>query len=156
MIRRAEPRDLEVVNKLLRQVLQVHHAGRPDLFRAEGKKYSDEELLSIFACDDTPVFVYEEEDGKVTGYVFCVFKWQESGCLTPRLSLYIDDLCVDEQARRRKVGTKLFAFVQRFAREKGCHNIVLHVWECNPGAIAFYRSLGMTPQFTSMELLCNN
>ena len=99
MIRRAEPRDLEAVNKLLRQVLQVHHAGRPDLFRAEGKKYSDEELLSIFACDDTPVFVYEEEDGKVTGYVFCVFKWQESGCLTPRLSLYIDDLCVDEQAR---------------------------------------------------------
>ena len=48
IIRPAEPRDLEAVNTLLRQVLAVHHAARPDLFRPEGKKYSDEEILAIF------------------------------------------------------------------------------------------------------------
>ena len=56
MIRRAEDRDLGAVNSLLRQVLKVHNAGRPDLFREEGKKYSDEQLLAIFADPATPAF----------------------------------------------------------------------------------------------------
>ena len=73
IIRKAEPRDLPAVNRLLEQVLSVHHEGRPDLFKAEGKKYTDEELLAIFANPDTPVFVYEEAD-KVLGYAFCVVK----------------------------------------------------------------------------------
>ena len=61
IIRPAEPRDLEAVNTLLGQVLAVHHAARPDLFRPVGKKYTDEELLAIFENPDTPVFVYERE-----------------------------------------------------------------------------------------------
>jgi ribosomal protein S18 acetylase RimI-like enzyme len=66
----------------------------------------------------------------------------------------VDDICVDEKARGHHVGTALFAHVKAFAREKGCYNITLHVWECNPVARSFYESLGMTPQFTSMELVC--
>ena len=72
-IRPAEPRDLEAVNTLLGQVLAVHHAGRPDLFRPVGTKYTDEELLSIFADPRTPVFVYEKE-GTVLGYAFCILQ----------------------------------------------------------------------------------
>lgn len=153
MIRKAEARDLDAVNDLLGQVLRVHHEGRPDLFRPQGKKYSDEELLGIFADPLTPVFVYEEND-RVVGYAFCVLQKQESLSLMPLKTLYIDDLCVDEKARGRHVGKALFEYVREFAREQGCYNITLHVWECNPGAIAFYRSLGMQPQYTSMEMLC--
>lgn len=153
MIRKAEARDLDAVNDLLGQVLRVHHEGRPDLFRPQGKKYSDEELLGIFADPRTPVFVYEE-DGKVLGYAFCVLQKQESLSLMPLKTLYIDDLCVDENARGQHIGKALFEYVREFARERGCYNITLHVWECNPGAMAFYRSLGMQPQYTSMEMLC--
>lgn len=153
MIRKVEARDLDAVNDLLGQVLKVHHDGRPDLFRPQGKKYSDEELLGIFADTRTPVFVYEE-DGKVLGYAFCVLQKQESLSLMPLKTLYIDDLCVDEKARGRHIGKALFEYVREFAREQGCYNITLHVWECNPGAMAFYRSLGMQPQYTSMEMLC--
>lgn len=152
MIRKAENHDLEAVNSLLRQVLMVHHTGRPDLFRAVGKKYTDEQLLAIFSNPDTPVFVYEEE-GTVLGYAFCAFQHQDSGSLMPLTTLYIDDICVDEQARGRHIGSALFEYVKAFAKEKGCHNITLHVWECNPGALAFYQSLGMKPQYTSMEML---
>ena len=153
MIRKAEARDLDAVNDLLGQVLRVHHEGRPDLFRPQGKKYSDEELLGIFADPLTPVFVYEEND-RVAGYAFCVLQKQESLSLMPLKTLYIDDLCVDEKARGRHIGKTLFEYVREFARERGCYNITLHVWECNPGAMAFYRSLGMQPQYTSMEMLC--
>ena len=152
-IRKARECDLPSVNRLLEQVLAVHHEGRPDLFRASGKKYTDSELLGIFADPRTPVFVYEA-DGNVLGYAFCVLTTQDSGSLVPLRTLYVDDICVDADARGRHIGSALFAHVKAFAREQGCHNITLHVWECNPAAKAFYESLGMTPQFTSMELLC--
>lgn len=152
MIRRAESRDLPAVNHLLEEVLSVHHEGRPDLFAAAGKKYSDEDLLSLFANPETPVFVYERE-GSVLGYAFCEIRHLSSsgGSLMPITTLYIDDLCVDVSARGQHIGSALYAFVKAFAREQGCHNITLHVWECNASARAFYDSLGLHPQYTSME-----
>lgn len=152
IIRPAESRDMEAVNTLLGQVLAVHHAGRPDLFRPVGKKYTDEELLAIFANPDTPVFVYDK-DGAVLGYAFCILKQQGSGSLMPLKTLYVDDLCVLEGTRGMHIGTTLFEYVKEFAKEKGCHNITLHVWECNPGAKAFYEKLGLMPQYTSMETI---
>ena len=152
LIRKADAGDLEAVNSLLRQVLRVHHEGRPDLFRAQGKKYTDQQLLEIFANPETPVFVYENA-GTVLGYAFCAIVRQESGSLNPVTTLYLDDLCVDESARGKHIGRALFEYVKDFAREQGCHNITLHVWECNPAARAFYAALGMQPQYTSMELI---
>lgn len=152
-IRRALPQDLDAVNELLEQVLEIHHRGRPDLFRAEGKKYTDEELLAIFADPDTPVFVFDD-DGAVLGYIFCVAKSQNSGSLMPLRTLYIDDVCVKADVRGKHIGKALFEHVRAYAKENGFYNITLHVWECNPGAKAFYESMGMTPQYTSMELIC--
>ncbi len=152
-IRKACPGDLEAVNHLLQQVLSVHHEGRPDLFNESGKKYTDEELLRIFSNPRTPVFVYEKE-GTVLGYAFCAFQKEGSGSLRPLTTLYIDDICVHEKARHQHVGKALFEYVKVFAREKGCYNITLHVWECNPGARTFYEAMGMKPQYTSMEMIC--
>lgn len=151
-IRKAGIKDLEAVNRLLEQVLEIHHRGRPDLFRDQGKKYTDAALESIFANPETPVFVYEK-DGEVLGYAFCAITFQNSGSLQPLTSLYIDDICVEKRARGKHIGTKLFNHCRQFAREEGCHNITLHVWECNPTAKKFYESLGMQPQFISMETL---
>ncbi len=153
IIRKAGPGDLGAVNDLLQQVLAVHHEGRPDLFNATGKKYTDSELLGIFADPLTPVFVYEKE-GAVIGYAFCAIQENGSGSLRPHRTLYIDDICVDREARGRHVGSALFGHVKAFARGQGCHNITLHVWACNPGARAFYEALGLVPQYTSMEMLC--
>ena len=152
-IRQAEPRDLPAVNRLLGQVLNVHHQGRPDLFKAEGKKYTDEELLDIFANPKTPVFVYEKDE-KVLGYAFCISQYSNSHCLNPLRTLYLDDLCVDEGARGQHIGKALFEHVKAYAAANGYYNITLHVWACNPGAQAFYKSLGLEPQYTSMELIC--
>ena len=34
-----------------------------------------------------------------------------------------------------------------------CHNITLNVWEGNESALAFYRSMGMGVQKTTMEVV---
>ena len=60
---------------------------------------------------------------------------------------------MDEHARGKHVGTALFEHVKAYAREQGFYNITLHVWECNPAAMAFYKALGLEPQYTSMEMI---
>ena len=67
IIRRAKNEDLTGLNKLLQQVLMVHHNGRPDLFKPNAKKYTDEEIFRIIADDETPIFVAVDEEEEVLG-----------------------------------------------------------------------------------------
>lgn len=153
-IRRACNTDIPDVNRLLFQVNQVHHEGRPDLFKSGGRKYTDDQLKEIFADDQRPVFVALGEDGHVLGYAFCMFQ-QHVGdnILTDVKSLYIDDLCVDENCRGQHIGRALYEHVLDFARASGCYNVTLNVWSCNTSAQAFYEKRGMKPQKTGMEVI---
>lgn len=151
-IARATAQDIPGLNCLLRQVLMVHHKGRPDLFRADSKKYTDEELVQLLADDSRPVFAAWDEEGRMLGYAFCIFQEQRgSNVLQDLTTLYIDDLCVDENARGQHVGTALYQHVLAFARASGCYNVTLNVWSCNPGAMKFYEAMGLKPQRIGME-----
>lgn len=55
LIRRAEERDIPRIHELLAQVAQVHHTGRPDLFRAGGRKYTDTQLSQKINDENTPI-----------------------------------------------------------------------------------------------------
>ena len=71
--------------------------------------------------------------------------------LTDIRTLSIDDICVDEQARGRHVGSTLYDAVIAYAREQGFYNVTLNVWTCNPGAMKFYEAMGVLPQKICME-----
>ena len=151
-VRRAKNTDLEKINDLLCQVLEVHHQGRPDIFKANTKKYTDNELLSIIADDTRPIFVAVDESETVLGYAFCVFVCHENNnILTDIKTLYIDDLCVDASRRGLHIGKELYDFVCKFAKDCGCYNLTLNVWACNTGALRFYEKLGLAPQKIGME-----
>lgn len=136
---------------LLDQVDLVHHNGRPDLFKI-GRKYDDDQLLEIISDGGRPVFAAVSSDDLVIGYCFCIIQQTlHDNVLTDVKTLYIDDLCVDESCRRCGVGRLLYEHAVSYARSIGCHNVTLNVWEMNPGARAFYESLGMKPLKTYME-----
>jgi ribosomal protein S18 acetylase RimI-like enzyme len=151
-VRFAKKEDIPALMSLLRQVNKVHHDGRPDLFVGGLKKYTDEELAEIIPDDSRPVFVNTDPDGHVLGYAFCVLQdHRQDSFMAPILTLYIDDICVDASARGQHVGKALYDYVIAYAREIGCYNVTLNVWECNPGARKFYEAMGMVPQKTGME-----
>ena len=58
---------------------------------------------------------------------------------------------MDAACRGQGVATALYRHVLGYAREIGCHNVTLNVWECNPGARAFYDAMGMSVQKTCLE-----
>lgn len=150
-VRPAVVEDIPSLMGLLTQVNRVHHDGRPDLFEL-GTKYSPEELAGLLADEQTPVLVAVDGQGTVLGHGFC--RWMpvpDGGILAPVRTLYIDDICVDEQARGRQVGTALYEGALQLARDGGAYNVTLNVWACNPGARAFYEAMGMVPQRTTME-----
>lgn len=151
-IRRAEEKDKNGINHLLCQVLMVHHNGRPDLFKKDVKKYTDQELSDIIHDDTRPIFVGVDENEKVLGYAFCVYQ-QHIGdnILTDIKTLYIDDLCVDEQIRGKHIGRQIYEYVLAFAKEQGFYNVTLNVWSCNPTAMKFYENCGLVPYKIGME-----
>ncbi len=154
IIRRATERDMEGLNRLLQQVLMVHHKGRPDLFRGEGKKYTDEQLKGLIADDTTPIFVAVDEKNWMLGYAFCQYQIHENNnVLNDIRTLYIDDLCVDETVRGQHIGKALYEHVLAFAKEQGFYNVTLNVWSCNESAMRFYEKCGLKPQKVGMEII---
>lgn len=151
-VRRAKKEDIAGVKALLAQVLELHAAIRPDIFLSGTTKYTDEELERIFADEATPVFVAADENGAVLGHAFCILKRQPfSTNMRDFKTLFIDDLCVDEKCRGQHVGRTLYEFVLRFAREQGCYDVTLNVWEGNDAARAFYEKMGLRVKETQME-----
>ncbi len=153
-VRYAAEKDIPRIGALLRQVCNVHASGRPDLFRADARKYTDEQLNNLLADDTRPILVATDADDRVVGYAFCVM--QESGAhhaLQDVRTLYLDDLCVDETCRGQHVGRTLYEAVLSLARERGCYNVTLHVWNCNTAAMKFYESLGMQCRQMEMETI---
>ncbi len=153
-IRRAQEKDVEGIKRLLLQVAAVHHQGRPDLFKGNSRKYTDEEIKEIILDEGKPIFVAADEEGYLMGYAFCVFQQHiGSNILTDVKTLYIDDLCVDENIRGRHVGKHLYDAVIELAKEKGCYNVTLNVWSCNEAAMKFYEKCGLKPQKIGMETI---
>ena len=151
-IKRANEKDIKEILRLLSQVLEIHAQIRPDIFIPGTTKYREDELLSIIKDESRPVFV-AKENGELLGYCFCVIKKPAfETTMKPQKSLYIDDLCVDASARSRGVGKALFEYVKKRAKELGCNEITLAVWEGNDNARAFYEKMGMTPKETIMEI----
>lgn len=154
MVRRANENDIPRVLALLSQVLEVHARIRPDIFISGTTKYGAEELKAMFRDETKPVYVAQDENGNVTGYVMCRLREPPfSSTMAPRKTLYIDDLCVDENVRGKHIGEALFRYAAAQAQKLGCYDVTLNVWEGNDAAKGFYEKMGMRPRETQMELI---
>ena len=154
IIREARDSDAEGVLRLLEQIAALHHEGRPDIFKANSKKYTKEEFEDILKDEKRPVFVAVDAENIVLGYAFCmVMEQKEQGPFHAYPLLYIDDICVDRELRGQNIGRELFDAVKIYAQENSIGNIELNVWEFNEGAIHFYEKCGFTAQRRRMELI---
>ena len=152
MIRKARKEDIQCIIALLHQVNMVHHVIRPDLFKPHTTKYNEQELEAMLDDDSKPIFVFDE--GMVLGYAFCqITEVKGNQLLEDIKTLYIDDICVDENARGRHIGKALYEYVRDYAKSIACNNITLNVWEGNEPALQFYRRMGMQVQKTTMEVI---
>jgi GNAT superfamily N-acetyltransferase len=64
---------------------------------------------------------------------------------TGKPGIYLEDLFVDPEYRRRGVGKALLKYLERLGRERGCDRLQWSVLKWNESAIRFYKSRGAVP-----------
>ena len=152
-IRFAKNADIPAMIRLLKQVGRVHYEGRPDIFRADAQKYDESALTALLQDKNRPILVAEVENS-VVGYAFCVLQNTVGDpVLQDKLTVYIDDLCVEETCRGAGVGKVLYQAVLAYAKELGAYNVTLNVWAENKSALKFYEKMGLMPQKYGMEIV---
>lgn len=154
IIRKAEEKDIPRIIELLGQVLQIHADIRPDIFIPGTTKYTVDELTGLLKNEKNPIYVAANEADICVGYAFCQLREQPfSNNMVPFKSLFIDDLCVDQQARGQHIGERLFEHVKNEAKQKGCYEVTLNVWTGNISAEKFYEKMGMKTKEKQMEYI---
>lgn len=149
-IRFAQKQDITDILKLLAQVNLIHHQARPDILK-KGTKYTYEEVATIIDNPQRPILV-AVEDNHVLGYMFGIFQeTTEDNILVAEKSLYIDDICIDQDARGKHVGQALYQATKDLATDTGCRRITLNVWDFNDSAKSFYKKMGMQTFKTTLE-----
>lgn len=152
-IRFAKPEDTMGILRLLEQIGRLHYNLRPDMFQEHAQKYGASQVLARLANAATPTFVAVDGE-KVLGYSFCEIKvFSEHPVMADHKELFLEDLCVAENARGQGVGKALYNYVCQYAKTQECHNLTLHVWHDNAGAVGFYEKMGMKPQRYVMETI---
>lgn len=152
-VRKAQNKDAVKIAKMLISIGELHHTGRPDIYRENLQKYDENDILEILKDENSPIFVATDENDEVAGYAFCQIKTvNQTDALVGRKYVYIDDFCTDEKYRRQNVGSMLMDYVKTEIKKMGIESIELNVWEFNDSAIKFYEKCGFVTQRREMEI----
>lgn len=130
----------EEVNKIAKQVHEMHVKWRPDIFK------SVEDVIEKNRFEDfiknNQIYVIREEE-KIIGYVqFCIKEKQIHG-MQYREILNIEAIAVDKEHRGKGAGTQLIKHVIDLGKKQNCTDLSLSVNEENVDAIKLYEKLGM-------------
>ena len=140
VVRPAIPSDAPAVGGLMAQLAEHTRGhidpGVQDRFRA------------MIELPQYAIFVAEDEAGQVIGLLSASQRWtlwHTGPCA------FIEELVVDEQARRQGVGHALIQAVLDWARAQGCSEIEVSTDHDNTDAQAFYRRLGFESEALLLE-----
>lgn len=131
-IRSGEPRDVDVVLSLMRQLAE--HEGLGQFFELTSEALSQ----SCFARPRRIELIVAETEGEIVGYATCMFQFSP---WMGRDYMFVDDLYVRDELRGLGIGSRLMRHVGALALEHGV-SVRWHVETENRSAQRFYRSLG--------------
>ena len=151
VIRSAKREELEAVNKIRKQVNDIHVNGRSDIFREDGWQFIELFIYSRFDEENSDVIVAAIEDEIVGFAVVQYITRSESPFGKARKYLHIEEFGVDEKFRRKGIATLIIDFAKKEAKKNGFIRLELDMWEFNDGALAFYESVGFTTFRRYME-----
>ena len=127
------------VNKLAKQVHELHVNWRPDLFLSVDKVISKEDFEKMIQAKE--IFVAKIED-EIVGYITINIKEKINPSMRYRKQLQIEAICVDAKTRGKGIGTELLKYVKKFGKENNCTDLYLTVNKENENAIKAYEKFG--------------
>ena len=148
MIELARSCDRADVNRLARQIHQLHMDWRPDIYRMPVELFPEERFLELISRRELYVAKLE---GTVAGFVLVRIRLSEGVGKVTRKIMLIDQLCVDEEFRNHGIGTQMMTELRVLAKAFGCTDMMLSVYPQNDAAVSFYQKCGFMIQNINMQ-----
>lgn len=131
--------DFEKINKIARQVHEIHVNWRPDIFVSVENPVQEERFKNLI--ENKEIYIIKEED--IIGFAIINIKEKNSHGTHFRKYLCIEVIAIDEDYRGKGYGTKLIEFLKELGRAENCTDLYLTVNEENKDAIKLYEKNGM-------------
>ena len=142
-IRDMESKDYPEIDRLMKELHELHVKGRPDLYTELEHPYSREEFEKIVS-DPEIIAILAEEKSVVIG--LCIGTLRKKSGMVEMKTMYIEDLIVDRNFRGKGIASQLYEEMEERGRNTGAKRLDLMVWEFNSNAKRFYEKQGMRPQ----------
>jgi GNAT superfamily N-acetyltransferase len=135
-IRAATPQDAAVIVTLIEELAEYE--------KLRGACHADPRALSthLFGPKPRAEVILAECDGEPVGFALFFHTFSTFECAP---SLYVEDIYVRPQHRRKGIGVRLLAHLGSLAVERGCKRMEWAVLDWNRPAIDFYLRLGACP-----------
>lgn len=117
-------------------------------------KTNKSKLYKIFdTIDNSPLYhnIVAKEDEKIVGFATIIINYDLVEELKPFITVW--NFGVREEERRKKIGSKMFDYIEKFAKEKECAFISLIAETNNEVAQFFYESLGYHKEVGYVKML---
>ena len=149
-IRLAKVNDIENIINLQVQTFEIHLKARPDWFKETPLNF--DYIKNMIEAKDGDIFI-AEENNKIIGYcIIYIRKYKDHAIFEDMENIEIDEMCIDENYRKKGIGKKLFDQVKIYGKGINAGSIELQVWDFNKDAIKFYEKMGMKTRIKRMEL----
>ena len=148
MLELARDIDREDVNRLARQVHEMHVSWRPDLFRMPEELFPEDLFRELIANRELYV---AKIDQAVVGFALIRKKSSDGVGRVPRKVMLIDQICVDEAFRGHGFGTQMMEEIRILAKAFGCTDLQLGVYPQNDAAVSFYQKCGFMIRSIDMQ-----
>ena len=142
-IRDMESKDYPEIDRLMKELHELHVKGRPDLYTELDHPYSREEFEKIVS-DPEIIAILAEDKSVVIG--LCIGTLRKKSGMVEMKTMYIEDLIVDRNFRGKGIASQLYEEMEERGRNTGAKRLDLMVWEFNNDAKRFYEKQGMRPQ----------
>ncbi len=144
--------DFDAIIALSAESQRLHFELRPDLFTAPNKDCIAEGISALLAKERFQV-ILAEEDGKPAGYlIYELEKGTKSPLLRARKVIYMHQLSIAPEHRRKGIGKAIIQRVREHARELDVDSIEFDLLSANAMSREFHKSLGFTPVRETMEM----
>ncbi|MFK0222257.1 GNAT family N-acetyltransferase [Streptomyces vinaceus] len=135
-IEQATERDVDAISEILGEI-EAYYGG-------EATPGNREQIRgALFSGRPAATVLLARDGDQVLGLASYSFLWPAAGADT---SLYLKELYVRAEARRRGVAGAFMAALQDAARKSGCSRVEWTADRDNPPALAFYAALGVEPR----------
>ena len=148
MLELATLKNRDDVNRLARQVHELHVQWRPDLYTMPEELFPEELYAELLKNRELYV---AKLDGTVIGFALLKMRVSEGVGKVTRKIMLIDQVCVDEALRNHGIGTQMMEEVRVLARAFGCTDLQLGVYPQNDAAVSFYQKCGFMIRSIDMQ-----